>query len=161
MERYDPLPEDKPAFVFDEHPEHPGWTLWAFRDPTRFNAFLGEVIVRLDEDAARPLARVRMTPERQHSNFGDNVHGGALLGFIDVALFAAIRSFGLIEAGPAVTLDLNTHFIGGGRVGEWLEARVELLRETRRLLFVRGLLVQGEEGAHVVAEFSGTVRKPG
>lgn len=145
--------EARPAFVFEEHPDHPGWTLWAFRDATRFNAFLGEVIVRLEDGQAR----VRMTPERRHSNFGDNVHGGALLGFIDVALFAAIRTFGLIDAGPAVTLDLNTHFIGAGRVGEPLEARVELLRETRRLLFLRGLLVQD---AGVVCEFSGTVRKP-
>ena len=147
------MTSEPPAFVFEEHPDHPGWTLWEFRDPTRFNAFLGEVIVRLEGD----VARVRMTPERRHSNFGDNVHGGTLLGFIDVALFAAMRTFGLLETGPAVTLDLNTHFIGAGRVGEPLEAKVELLRETRRLLFLRGLLVQQ---AGIVCEFSGTVRKP-
>ena len=142
-----------PAFRFEEHPDHPGWTLWELRDPTRFNSFLGEVIVRLEDGTAR----VRMTPERRHSNFGDNVHGGTLLGFIDVALFAAMRTFGLADVGPAVTLDLNTHFIGAGKVGEPLEARVELLRETRRLLFMRGLLVQE---AGVVCEFSGTIRKP-
>jgi uncharacterized protein (TIGR00369 family) len=141
-----------PAFVFEEHPDHPGWILWQFRDATRYNAFLGEVLVRLEDGTAR----VRMTPERRHSNFGDNVHGGTLLGFIDVAFFAAMRAFGMLEAGPAVTLDLNTHFIGAGKVGEPLEARVELLRETRRLLFLRGLLVQ-ETG--VVCEFSGTIRK--
>ena len=156
MERYSDPPEERPAFVFEEHPDHPGWMLWEFRDPTRFNAFLGEVLVRL-EDSDRPVARVRMVPGRQHSNFGDNVHGGALLGFIDVALFAAMRSFGLMTAGPAVTLDLNTHFIGAGKVGEPLEARIELLRETKRLLFLRGLLVQQ---AGVVCEFSGTIRKP-
>ena len=141
-----------PLFAFEEHPDHPGWILWQFRDPTRFNAFLGEVLVRVEEG----VARVRMTPERRHSNFGDNVHGGTLLGFIDVAFFAAMRAFGLIDAGMAVTLDLNTHFIGAGRIGEPLEARVELLRETRRLLFLRGLLVQE---AGVVCEFSGTIRK--
>jgi uncharacterized protein (TIGR00369 family) len=149
----EPTAETRPAFVFEEHPDHPGWTLWAFRDDTRYNAFLGEVLVRLEDD----VARVRMTPERRHSNFGDNVHGGTLLGFIDVALFAAIRTFGLIDAGPAVTLDLNTHFIGAGKIGEPLEAKIELLRETRRLLFLRGLLIQD---AGVVCEFSGTVRKP-
>ena len=145
--------EDRPAFIFEEHPDYPGWIKWEFRDPTRYNSFLGEVIVRLEDGKAR----VRMTPERRHSNFGDNVHGGALLGFIDVALFAAMRSFGLMTAGPAVTLDLNTHFIGAGKVGEPLEARIELLRETQRLLFLRGLLVQD---AGVVCEFSGTIRKP-
>ena len=141
-----------PPFVFEEHPDHPGWMLWEFRDFTRYNAFLGEIIVRLEEG----VARVRMTPALRHSNFGDNVHGGALLGFIDVALFAAMRTFGLANVGPSVTLDLNTHFIGAGKVGEPLEAKVELLRETRRLLFMRGLLVQA---AGVVCEFSGTIRK--
>jgi uncharacterized protein (TIGR00369 family) len=145
--------EPSRAFLFDEHPDHPGWMHWRFPDDTRFNSFLGDVIVR-QEDA---LARVRMTPAHRHSNFGNNVHGGALLGFIDVALFAALRSFGVLSAGPAVTLDLNTHFIGAGRVGEPLEAQVEILRETRRLIFVRGLLLQMEM---IVAEFSGTIRKP-
>ena len=144
--------EAAPPFVFEEHPDHPGWMLWEFRDASRYNAFLGEIIVRLEDG----VARVRMTPARRHSNFGDNVHGGALLGFIDVALFAAMRTFGLANVGPSVTLDLNTHFIGAGKVGEPLEARVELLRETRRLLFMRGLLVQA---GGVVAEFSGTIRK--
>jgi len=141
------------GFLYEEHPDHPGWMKWGFRDTTRYNAFLGDMLVRVEDG----IARVRMTPGRQHSNLGDRVHGGALLGFIDVALFAASRSFGLITAGTAVTLDLNTHFIGGGRIGEVLEARVELLKETGRLLFLRGLVVQGDD---VVAEFSGTIRKP-
>lgn len=151
-----PTPADAPhpAFIYEEHPHHPGWMLWALRDPTRYNAFLGEIIVRIDDG----IARVRMVAGRQHSNLADHVHGGVLLGFIDVAMFAAVRAFGLIEAGPAVTLDLNTHFIGGGQLDEPLEARVEMLRETGRLIFLRGLLVQAERP---VTEFSGTIRKPG
>ena len=147
------MTEHKPAFIWEEHPDHPGWMRWGLRNSDRYNAFLGEMLVRVEEG----LARVRMTPERRHSNFGNNVHGGAMLGFIDVALFAAGRSFGVISAGMAVTLDLNTHFIGAGKLDEPLEARVELLRETGRLLFLRGLVVQSHGP---VAEFSGTIRKP-
>ena len=62
----------------------------------------------------------------------------------------------LIEAGTAVTLDLSVQFIGAGKSGVVLEAEVELLRETRRLLFLRGLVVQG---ADKIAAFSGTIRK--
>jgi acyl-coenzyme A thioesterase PaaI-like protein len=98
-----------------------------------------------------------MTPRHEHSNLQDNLHGGVLLGFIDLALFAAARGFGLIEAGTAVTLDLSVQFIGGGPIGEAIEAQVELLRETGRLLFLRGLVVHGAEK---VAGFSGTIRKP-
>jgi len=148
------MTEPKPEFLYEEHPDHPGWMKWGFKDETRYTAFLGEMMVRRDGNRAR----VRMTPERRHSNLANVVHGGAMLGFIDVSLFAAARSFGLISAGTAVTLDLNTHFIGGGRIGEPLEAEVELLRETGRLLFLRGVVLQGEN--EVVAEFSGTIRKP-
>jgi len=145
--------EARPAtFLYEDDPAHPGWMRWGFTDPTRYNSFLGPMLVRSDDG----VARVRMTPERRHSNLRDNVHGGAMLGFIDVALFAASRSFGLITAGSAVTLDLSVQFIGGGQIGELLEAQVELLKETGRLLFLRGLVIQGEEK---VASFSGTIRK--
>ena len=140
------------TFLFEEDPDHPGWMRWGFTDPSRYNSFLGPMLVKVEAG----IARVRMTPERRHSNLRDNVHGGALLGFVDVALFAASRSFGLITAGSAVTLDLSTQFIGGGRIGEPIEAQVELLKETGRLLFLRGLVVQGDEK---VASFSGTIRK--
>lgn len=40
-----------------------------------------------------------------------------------------------------------------------MEARVELLRDTWRLLFLRGLVVQSDD-SEVLAEFSGTIRKP-
>jgi len=140
------------TFLYEEHPDHPGWMRWGFTDPTRYNSFLGPMMVRVEGG----IARVRMTPERRHSNLRDNMHGGALLGFVDVALFAASRAFGLITAGSAVTLDLSTQFIGGGRIGEPVEAQVELLRETGRLLFLRGLVVQQED---TVLSFAATIRK--
>ncbi|HVI97642.1 MAG TPA: PaaI family thioesterase [Sphingomonas sp.] len=126
---------------------------WALSDSTRFNSLLGPFLLRMENGAAR----VRMTPRHEHSNLQDNLHGGALLAFIDIALFAASRGFGVIEAGTAVTLDLSVQFIGAGKVGAPIEAQVELLRETGRLLFLRGLVVQGDGK---VASFSGTIRKP-
>jgi len=143
---------DPAPFAFDDDPALPGWKRWQFRDATRFNAFLEPVHVRPGEGRAT----VRMTPGRRHSNMRDAVHGGALLGFIDVALFAGCRGLGLLEAGGAVTVDLSAQFIGEARVGEAIEAEVELLRETRRLVFLRGLVGQGDDK---VASFSATIRK--
>lgn len=142
------------AFIYEPDPENPGWMTWDLMDSTRFNPLMGKLIVRSEGD---DRARVRMFPKRQHSNLLDNVHGGVTLAFIDIAMFAASRVFGLIEASGAVTLDLSTQFIGGGRIGEPMDAEVELLRETGRLLFLRGLIVQGD---HRVAAFAGTIRKP-
>lgn len=146
--------QPQPAFSYDDDPDLPGWHRWQFRDPTRFNPFIEPLHVRVDEAG---IARVRMQPGRQHSNMRDAVHGGALLGFMDVALFAGSRGLGVLGAGGAVTLDLSAQFIGAGRWGEPIEARVELLRETGRMLFLRGLVVQADEP--VIASFTGTLRK--
>ena len=42
-----------------------------------------------------------------------------------------------------------------------LDAVVEVLRETGRLMFLRGQVVQGEDDDHIVAAFSGLIRKAG
>ena len=142
------------GFLHEPDPDNPGWMRWGFRDPTRFNSLLGEMIVRVEPDGR---VRMRAFPERQHSNLGDKVHGGALLGYIDVALFATSRSHGLVEAGTAVTLDLSTQFIGAAEIGQPLDMVSEVLRTTRRLVFIRGLVEQGDS---VIASYSGTIRKP-
>ena len=143
------------GFVSEPDPDNPGWLTWTLRDETRFNGqVLGKMIVR-SEGVDR--ARVRMFPEHRHTNLGDNLHGGTILSLIDVSMFAGSRMFGLIEAGTAVTLELATQFIGAGKAGIPLDSEVELLKETGRLLFLRGLVLQGETR---IAAWSGTIRKP-
>ena len=44
--------------------------------------------------------------------------------------------------------------------GVRLDAVVEIVRETGRLIFLRGLVLQGADDSHLVASFTGTVRKP-
>lgn len=146
------MTETLPKFVFEDDPDLPGWKRWWLPDPERYNAFLGPLSVRVEGE----IARVRMIPKTVHSNLRGHVHGGALLGFIDVALFAAARALGSLSAGVASTLDLSTQFIAGGDPDQPLEARIEMLRETGRLVFLRGLVVQD---AVTVASFTGTLRK--
>lgn len=143
-----------PGFLHDPDPDHPGWLTWGFKDPTRFNALLGKVIVRQEPDGR---VRMRAFPDRSHSNLGDKIHGGALLGYIDVALFATSRTHGLIDAGTAVTLDLATQFIGAADYDRELDIVGEVLRATRRLIFIRGLVEQGDA---LIASFTGTIRRP-
>jgi len=142
-------------FICEPAPDHPGWLTWDMIDERRFNTqAIGKFIVRKD-DATH--ARVRMFPTIAHSNLMNKVHGGALLSLMDISLFAASRMFGIIDIGVAVTLDLTSQFIGGADIDVPLDSVVELLRETGRMVFLRGLLVQGDT---IVAAFSGTIRKP-
>src|SRR3546814_15747760 len=96
---------------------------------------------------------------RKEINLGDNVHGAVTLALVDIALFAAAHQFGSLNAGHSVALDLSTQFVGAGRIGEPLDAVVELVRETGRLIFLRGLVVQGEDDGHIALSFAGTIRK--
>lgn len=146
---------------FDGVVRDDGWISWNLKDPSRFNGFIEPLSVRREVSTldGRPQARVRMHPTHKHSNLGDNVHGAVTLALIDVALFAAAHQFGSLNAGFSVTLDLSTQFVGGGRVGEPMDAVVELVRETGRLVFLRGMVVQGPGDSHIVAAFSGTIRK--
>ena len=151
-EKRTPVSETPPGFVYEDDPDTPGWKRWWLPDSTRFNAFLGPITVKLEDG----IARVRMQPEERHSNLRGHVHGGAVLGFIDIALFAGARAFDVLGAGLAATLDLSVQFIAGGDLARPLEARIELLRETGRLIFLRGLVVQEDA---TVASFTATVRK--
>ena len=144
---------DSPVFEYREHPDYPGWSTWRLRDDTRFNSVvLGEMLVRVEDGRCR----LRMFPQRKHTNLQDMIHGAVTLSLIDVSLFAAMRTLTGGDAGPAVTLELSTQFIGAGRADRPLDAVVEVLRETGRMLFLRGEVVQEE---HLVAAFSGLIRK--
>jgi acyl-coenzyme A thioesterase PaaI-like protein len=144
-----PAPEH---FRYEDDPDLPGWKRWQILDQGRFNSFIGALSVKADSERT---ARVRASFAHQHSNLRDHIHGGALAGFIDMALFAAARGLGVL-AGPASTVDMSIQFIAGGAIGTETEAEVELLRETGRMLFLRGVVRQGEV---TVASFLGTLRK--
>ena len=148
---------------FFTHPpstEHPGWNDWLLTDKDCYNAFLGPMIVRCGGDGLGDnIGRVRMFPERRHRNLGDVVHGGTMMGFIDCSLFAAMHALELGPSGMAVTMELQTHFIGAARMDQPLEAQVEITCETGRFLFMRGLVVQGEKGEDNMASFTAIVKK--
>jgi uncharacterized protein (TIGR00369 family) len=143
------------GFVCEPDSEHPGWLRWRIADPTRFNeVVLGRTLARAE---GPDHCRVRIFPQHHHTNNAGNVHGAVTLALIDIALFAAMKIVRDVDASHSVTLGIETQFIGAGDAAKPLDAVVEVLRETRRIGFLRGLVEQ--EGA-LVASFSATVRKP-
>jgi acyl-coenzyme A thioesterase PaaI-like protein len=53
---------------------------------------------------------------------------------------------------PQATVQLDVHFVDAVQIGEFVEARCEIVRRTRTLIFMRSTLVVGER---VVATASG------
>lgn len=144
------------AFLHHPSPDHPGWHLWRLRDKSRFNTQFGDLLLRIEPG---PVARIRMTPHQGLTNARNNIHGGALLGFLDISLFAGAHHLGANVMMNAVTLDLQAHFVSAGIPDQPVDALIELVRETGSIVFLRGTMVQGEGDAHVVLSFTGIMKK--
>ncbi len=141
------------VFEHAPDPENPGWNHWNLKDETLFNgAVMGKLITRRDGDKCR----LRMFPERRHENLQGIIHGAVTLSLIDISMFTTMHVVGTGNAGPSVTLELSTQFVGAGDMIRPLDAVTEIVRETGNMLFVRGQVVQDDD---VVASFSGIVRK--
>ncbi len=131
--------------------EHAGWQRWHREPDGRFSSMLGDFFFR---DSQGHGVECRMETDRRHSNGLGYIHGGFIMSFIDMAMFAFI--FRQLENSAAVTLSCATDFLSAGIVGKPIEASGEILKETGKMLFVRGLVKQ--DGVNV-ASFTGTMRK--
>ena len=133
-------------------PDHPGWYSWGDFPPGSFAAATGRLLFKPD-GPGRGIAR--MFPTDAHMNMGGSLHGGSVMSFIDMAMFAGGLCAGMAP-GHFVTLDLTTHFMARGRPGAPLDAHVELVRETRGHAFLQGVVKQNGENCY---SFSGTLRR--
>ncbi len=145
------------VFEHAPDPDNPGWNRWDLKDQTLFNgAVMGRLITRKETIGGKDYCRLRMFPMRKHLNLQEVVHGAITQSLIDISLFTSMHTLGIGNAGPSVTLEISTQFIGAGQGDRPLDAVTEIMRETGKLVFVRGTVVQDDDA---VAAFSGIVRK--
>ncbi len=127
-----------------------GWIRWEGK-AARFGEMLGGHWHRVVDG----VGELRADPEDRHLNNNGFLHGGYLMSIADQALFTIARGRLSREVG-AVTLTCNSEFLGAGVAGKPIFATGEVLRETGKMLFIRGLLSQAGEP---ILAFSGTLRK--
>jgi uncharacterized protein (TIGR00369 family) len=132
--------------------DHPGWYSWGDFPRSSFAAATGRLLFKPD-GPGRGVCR--MFPTEAHMNMGGSIHGGAVMSFIDMACFAGGRCAGMAP-GHYVTLDLTTHFLARGKEGMPLDAHVELVKQTRSLVFLQGVVRQGGEPCY---SFSSTLKQ--
>jgi len=133
-------------------PEHPGWHEW--RVPGAFNReVIGTLLVRDEGDG---FARTRIFPAAHMGNVHGMIHGGIITALADATVFAGPGVLTGQDLGASVTVELSLQFIGAGKMDEPLDALVSILRETGRMIFCQGKIVQGD---NTVAGFSGIIRK--
>jgi acyl-coenzyme A thioesterase 13 len=113
-----------------------GWSTWGNgSDP--FETLAGPFYMRALAAGGYECA---FMPETQHANGMGNIHGGALMTFADFALFA--HAHDSMSAHPCVTMQFESQFVGGAKVGILIESQAEIVRETRAMIFLRGVLTQ-------------------
>lgn len=127
-----------------------GWLTWGNgNDP--FETLCGPLCFRTEADGRQ---RAGFMPEGKHLNGGGVLHGGALMTFADFSLFAIAH--GVLQGTHAVTVTFNSELVGAGVAGTPVYAEGRVVRETKSLVFVQGVLEQ--DGQPIMA-FSGTLKK--
>lgn len=141
-----------PRVLIEEDGPYAGWRRWANKADGRFpDTALGSLYWRDGEDGQIIVA---IDTARRHTNPGDVLHGGFLMAFADMALYAiAWRSF---ETARGATVSCNFEFLGPGKPGEPVLAEGEVMRETGKMVFVRAILKQ-EAGP--ILSVTGVLRK--
>lgn len=88
--------------------------------------------------------------EQRHTNAHGIVHGGMLMTLADTTL--GLNVWEEASRKPSVTVQLDVQFLAAVKPGDFVEARAEILRRTRSVIFVRGMVSVGDR---VVAAANG------
>lgn len=117
-------------------PAAAGW------EPYHDEGFIGLVGPFWSRPWGEDSYRYAFMAEPKHHNRRGVVQGGMLMTFAD-------RSMGMTcwyanGRVPQATVQLDVHFIDAVQIGEFVEAKCEVVRRTRSLIFMQGELVVGE-----------------
>ena len=80
--------------------------------------------------------------DHRHGNKRGVVHGGMLATAFDVALGNA--SWDAASQRPCATVQLAVQFIGAVNLGDFAFVKVEVVKATRSLIFMRGVMSVGD-----------------
>ncbi|MBX3619674.1 MAG: PaaI family thioesterase [Rhizobacter sp.] len=113
--------------------------------------WLGHAGPLYQRDAADGGVVIGLRLAQKHTNMRGIAHGGMLVTLADSALG---RNMHLTRkpSAPMVSVNLSTDFLGAARVGDWLEAHVQVRKHGARLSFAECELRVGDK---VVVRCSG------
>lgn len=109
---------------------------WLRLPAVRYTAALGPTFA-LVRDGVLTVALIAQE-HLGNDNLGI-VHGGAMMTFADMALGCAVAHANQLQAN-FVTSQLAIQLVTAGRVGQLITCKPEVVRKTRSLVFVRGLI---------------------
>jgi uncharacterized protein (TIGR00369 family) len=124
-------------------PFDPAAAGWEARRRNDFPDFNGPIWEKL-ENGARIFG---FLADARHANDRGVVHGGMLMTFADHSLGELMLD--AVERKLCATIQLNTHFLRAAQIGDFVECRGTITRQTGRMVFMHGYL--SVNGANVAA----------
>ncbi|MBK5265479.1 MAG: PaaI family thioesterase [Alphaproteobacteria bacterium] len=134
-------------------PDDPVWMLLEPQAGEYFVQLFGPIRLKAEGPSR---VRCRVQGALRHQNLIGTVHGGFVMALVDQVLFLCPMALGIKGGIEGSTLDTATQFFAPLLLEKPIDAVVDVLRETGRFIFMRGLIEQ--DGQPAVA-FSGTIRK--
>ena len=92
--------------------------------------------------------------EEKHMNGAGVMHGGCLMTFADFSLFTIAHDY--MQDSYGLTVAFSSEFLDGAKIGEYIEAKGDVLRAGRSIIFVRGIVTAD---GRACLNFSGTIKK--
>jgi len=115
---------------------------WIKRESSGFNAAVGPFWERVEGEQIT----LGIFVEDRHTNMHiGTIHGGVVMTLSDLGLGSAIRPVHGDLCYSCVTASLNVQFLSVARVGDFVTVHPEILRTSKQMLFIRGLLKVGEK----------------
>ena len=117
-------------------PEDPAREGWAIVPDRGFVDLVGPIHWRAADGAYAFAAGPK------HQNLIGVVQGGMLMTFADRAL--GVTAMAAADGANCVTIEMQMHFMGAGRIGDWIVARPLVTKRTGSLVFMRTELTAGD-----------------
>ena len=105
-----------------------------------FMSLVGPTYIKQTSPEATPILGLRA--EEKHLNMRGIVHGGMLVSFADSALASALNHARQVPL-SLVTVSLTTDFVDAARLGDWIEAHVDVQKVGVRMAFANCYLQVG------------------
>lgn len=79
------------------------------------------------------------------NNHLGTAHGGVVMTFADIGLGSGVAAVMGEKRLGCVTVSLQTQFVSVARVGEFITCQPEIVRSSKQLVFIRGLIKVGDK----------------
>lgn len=125
-----------------EQLEAEGWTSFEHPQKGGFDSFIGPYWNK--GSGANRITGLLIEKRHTNGHLG-TVHGGLVSSFADIALGSGIvQAMGDLSTSCA-TISLNMQFLSVAREGDFLTLQAEVTRQSKQLVFVRGLVMNGDK----------------